>query len=188
MGYHRAGFKRIVGVDNRPQPNYPFEFVLADAMTFPLEGFDLIHASPPCQAYSVTAAFTKRAYPDLVSTLRRTLADKAYVIENVVGAPLIHPVVLCGEMFGLRVIRHRAFESTFPWEAPKHLTHRGGTNSHRGYSVGAYYVCVAGHNYRRVEGAVAMGIGWMTTRDELSAAIPPAYTEHIGRAALAAIR
>jgi DNA (cytosine-5)-methyltransferase 1 len=179
MGYRRAGFE-VVGVDTKPQPHYPFEFIRADAMAFPLEGFDVIHASPPCQAYSKTAAFTKRDYPDLVGVVRDRLALYHYVIENVVGAPIRKDLVLCGEMFGLRVIRHRAFESSLPLLSPAHQKHRGGTNAHRGYSKGAHYVCVAGHNYNTAEGKRAMDIDWMT-RDELNEAIPPAYTEHIGR-------
>jgi DNA (cytosine-5)-methyltransferase 1 len=189
VGYARAGFE-VVGVDIAPQPRFPFEFHQADALSFPLEGFDVVHASPPCQAFSKTRAIHGKQYPDLLSPIKSRFlfhVDFAYVIENVVGAPLDAPILLCGEMFGLRVIRHRLFE-TRPWIASReHPAHRGGTNSHRGYSTGAYYVTVAGHNYRREEGAAAMGIDWPMTRDELSEAIPPAYTEYIGKQLMAAL-
>lgn len=97
-GYHRAGFD-VVGVDINPQPNYPFEFHQADAMTFPLDGFDAIHASPPCQRYSrmSTSRPTLAAtYPDLVAPIRERIERGPYVIENVPGAPLVDPLVLCG--------------------------------------------------------------------------------------------
>jgi DNA (cytosine-5)-methyltransferase 1 len=105
-----------------------------------------------------------------------------YVIENVPGAPLIEPIMLCGVMFGLGVIRHRCFESLVPLVAPAHRKHEGGTNSHRGYSRGGRYITVGGHNYNPDDGRRAMGIDWMKHRDgELNEAIPPAYTEHLGR-------
>ena len=99
MGYHRAGFE-VVGIDIAPQPNYPFEFVQADAMEFPLDGFDAIHASPPCQAYTALAT---GKHPRLIEPMRERLASSGvpWVIENVVGAPLRQPVLLCGSMFGL---------------------------------------------------------------------------------------
>jgi len=127
MGYHRAGFE-VVGVDIKPQPHYPFEFHQADAMTYPLDGFDVIHASPPCQGYSALAAM----HPDLewerlIGPVRDRLVSngKPFVIENVETAPLrhsptlfgLHGVILCGSHFGLGVgrgylRRHRKFEST----------------------------------------------------------------------------
>jgi DNA (cytosine-5)-methyltransferase 1 len=111
MGYHRAGFD-VVGVDIRPQLRYPFEFVQADALTFPPDGFDAIHASPPCQRFSTTASLHTAKYPDLIEPTRRLLAATGlpYVIENVVGAPLVSPIRLCGSSFGLGVRRHRLFE------------------------------------------------------------------------------
>ncbi len=120
MGYHRAGFD-VVGVDHNPQPRYPFEFHQADAMSFPLDGFDAIHASPPCQAYSAGTANLRAAgktYPDLLAATRERLAAQAapWVIENVPGAPMRCDVMLCGSMFRLPgLIRHRWFElSTGP--------------------------------------------------------------------------
>jgi DNA (cytosine-5)-methyltransferase 1 len=185
MGLHRAGFE-IVGVDIEPQPYYPFEFHKADALTYPLEGFDFIWASPPCQAHSKTRAIHGKNYPDLIpqtrSRLERTAAT--WAIENVPGAPLRNTITLCGTMFGLKVIRHRLFELNFPIIMVPQCGRHGPTNSHRGYSTGAEFVTVAGNNYRRVEGAAAMDIGWYMPRDRLSQAIPPAYSEFIGRAAI----
>lgn len=116
MGYHLAGYD-VIGVDSRPQPRYPFPFIQADALDFlaseKLDGFDLIHASPPCQRFSAaTPAAARERHPNLVEPIRLLLraSGQPYVIENVVGAPLIEPVVLCGLMFGLRVFRHRLFE------------------------------------------------------------------------------
>jgi DNA (cytosine-5)-methyltransferase 1 len=120
-GYARAGFD-VVGVDLNPQPRYPFEFHQADALTFPLDGFDAIHASPPCQAYSTMrrGLWKDREHPDLIAPIRDRLigADVPYVIENVEGARrlLVNPVLLCGTMFGLgtkegnQLRRHRYFE------------------------------------------------------------------------------
>ena len=130
MGYHRAGFE-VVGVDINPQPHYPFEFIQGDAVEVALDAwrlFDAIHASPPCQAYSWSAkrwAEVERA--ELVAPTRSLLADigRPYVIENVVGAPLIDPITLCGEMFGLEVIRHRLFESNQWLMSMPHRKHRG---------------------------------------------------------------
>jgi DNA (cytosine-5)-methyltransferase 1 len=201
MGYHRAGFE-IVGVDIEPQPNYPFSFVLGDALEFLTEhprfvaGFDAIHASPPCQHYSRTHAIkgTKEQHPDLVDATRAALekTGKPWAIENVPEARLRNPCVLCGLTFGLRVIRHRQFESSFPLVAPPHRPHpkdlttgtmsakRGGSGN--GYSTGsAGLVCVAGKNFNRAAGAAAMGIDWPMNQAELAQAIPPAYTEHVGK-------
>ena len=192
MGYHRAGFE-VVGVDVDPQPNYPFAFIQADAMTYPLEGFDVVHASPPCQRYSVgtTAPGARTQHPDLLPATRARLISSGlvYIIENVPGAPMNTTITLCGEAFGLRVIRHRLFESNAPLSAPLHVKHRppylraaaDGTNRTVRRS---YYAQVAGnggesYSYRLADWRNAMGINWMT-RSELVEAIPPAYTEWIG--------
>ena len=182
MGYSRAGFE-VVGVDINPQPHYPFEFHQADALTYPLDGFDVIHASPPCQAYSVTNNIWKRAdtYPDLVEPTRGRLesSGRPWVIENVPGAPLNDPIVLCGEMFQLRVIRHRLFETRDLLLAPLHMKHTARAAYGRIPKDGEHYT-ISGH-FGDLPGAQkAMGIDWMT-REELAQAIPPAYTEWIGR-------
>lgn len=194
MGYHRAGFTEIVGVDIKPQPHYPFTFVQADALeyfTLP-QGFDAIHASPPCQLFSKTRAILRgkgltNPGTDLIEATRARLQRRGvpYVIENVPGAPLLSPVLLCGTMFGLRVYRHRLFESSCLLLVPMDPEHRHTTGSHRGYSKGTPFITVGGNNYSRTEGAAAMGIDWPMTRAELSQAIPPAYTEFIGRQVLA---
>jgi DNA (cytosine-5)-methyltransferase 1 len=186
VGYHRAGFE-VVGVDIRPQKNYPFEFHQADAMTFPLEGFDAIDASPPCQRYSITRRMHNDGedHPDLVAATRHRLIASGvpWIIENVVGSPLFNATTLCGLMFGLKVLRHRLFETSFMVMTPPHPKHPSGnlTNASRGYNTGeSGFVCVAGHNFVREAGAQAMGIDWPMTRPELAQAIPPAYTEFIG--------
>ena len=175
-GYAAAGFE-VTGVDILPQPRYPYRFIQADALDFPFDGFDVIHASPPCQLYSVTAALWQREYPALLPCIRERLwaSGKPFVIENVVGAPLPGSIVLCGTMFGLGVLRHRLFESNVLLFAP-------GPCQHQGTVKEGHYVTVfgkGGNGYTRERGSQAMGIAWMTVR-ELSQAIPPKYTEWIG--------
>jgi DNA (cytosine-5)-methyltransferase 1 len=186
MGLHRAGFD-VIGVDIKPQPRYPFRFVQGNALQPPIDlaVADFVWASPPCQAHSRTRAIHGNEYPNLIPQTRALLSElnALTVIENVPEAPLHGAFMLCGTMFGLRVLRHRIFEASFYLFTPQCGQH-GSTNSHRGYSTGAEFITIAGNNYRRVEGAKAMGIDWMT-RAELSQAIPPAYSEFIGRAALA---
>jgi DNA (cytosine-5)-methyltransferase 1 len=195
VGYHRAGFD-VVGVDIRPQRHYPFEFHQADALEYLAEHgheFDLIHASPPCQKYSITKDMhsARHDHPDLVGPVRAALlaSGKPYVIENVVGAPLFSPLLLCGTMFGLGVYRHRLFEC-WPavWFPPGPCNHQGPAEPmYWGDKVAARaagkvfkYQIIAGHNFGAEAGRLAMGIDWMN-RDELAQAIPPAYTEFVGR-------
>lgn len=196
-GYHLAGFDEIVGVDIKPQPRYPFEFIQADALEFPTNGFDAIHASPPCQAYSDLKHRTGRDYPDLIEPIRDLLwaSGLPYVIENVEGAPLVEPLLLCGTMFpALKVLRHRLFESNVPMLAPgdhpKHpLVHtKDKRKDHYGQPYRPWdYVSVNGGGNSTVQAAaVAMGIGWMT-KAELNEAIPPAYTRWVGLSLIRAI-
>ena len=191
MGYHRAGFD-VVGVDIRPQPRFPFEFHQADALTFPLGGFDVIHASPPCQRYTMAQNAAKNAHnhPDLIPPIRERLERSGipYVIENVVGAPLISPILLCGLALGLKVKRHRLFEASFLMLVPPCPSHD------QDYYVIFGHECrnrrhgvASGRKNKIAVGREAMGINWMT-RGELSESIPPAYTEFIGRQALQVIR
>ena len=182
MGYVRAGFE-VVGVDIAPQPHYPFRFIQADALTFPLSGYDAYHASPPCQRFSRCKAMRRheqRIYPDLVAPLRqRVLATgKPYVLENVPGAPLRSPLTLCGRMFGLKLLRHRWFESNVLLLSP-------GGCSHAGLQWRRDFLTVAGHLSGKAEWPAAMGIDWMISA-ELAQAIPPAYTAYIGCQLLAA--
>lgn len=189
MGLHRAGFD-VTGVDISPQPRYPFAFVQADALAPPvdLDSFQLIWASPPCQAFTAGAAAREakgKSYPRLIEPVRTLLsAHPVTVIENVMAAPLRPDLTLHGHMFAeLRVIRRRKFELS--WDGftltpplPKGLLRQG-------------YMCVVGHGtpagvremglpHRRIaEVRAAMGIGWMR-REELAEAIPPAYAEYIG--------
>ncbi len=190
MGYHRAGFE-VVGVDIAPQPHFRFEFHQADALTVDLDGFDAIHASPPCQAYSWSARrWSEIPRADLLEATRGLLASsgRPYVIENVVGAPMRQPVTLCGRMFGLPLIRHRLFESNVElWPLPGHPRHVGLVG--RGEAV-----TVAGHGGNNAKGhggraakQAAMGIDWMTDA-ELNEAIPPTYTEWIGARLRAAVQ
>lgn len=191
MGLHRAGFD-VVGVDIAAHPNYPFEFHLADAMTFSLDGFDFIWASPPCQQFcALRTREDLSGYPDLVDPIRQRLlaAGVPFVIENVVGAPLRKDLMLCGAMFGLRSYRHRLFECSFPIEQPEHPKHvvrvnRRGENRKEHWARGGFMTITG--DVGTYCGPEAMGIDWMNG-NELSEAIPPAYAEYIGRAALAYI-
>lgn len=201
VGYARAGFE-VVGVDIKPQPNYPFEFHQADALEYLKEHwkeFDVIHASPPCQEYSTLKSLKTHDFPKLIEPVRLLLiaTGKPYIIENVPGAPLINPLILCGTMFrDLRVIRHRLFENNMGiCFSPSSCNHWGRTqprNDKRGdiKRVGNLedysFITVAGHDFKRDDGRKAMGIDWMNSR-ELAESIPPAYTEFIGRIAMEAI-
>lgn len=200
MGLHQAGFE-VVGVDIRPQPRYPFEFHQADALTFPVDGFDFIWASPPCQGYTELrhAPGTKGA-PQLIDVIRERLRPHSHhtlwVIENVEDAKwaMRDPVLLCGSMFGLgaqgcRLQRHRLFEANFHIPTPAHrhddspvIGVYGGHARKRSATAGGRRtkdVWAGGHKAAASE---AMGIGWATL-GEMSEAIPPAYSEHVGRSA-----
>ena len=184
VGYSRAGFE-VVGVDIAPQPNYPFEFHQGDALDFLSEhgkDFDLIHASPPCQKYTNAQRIRNNQHPDLIASLRGLLhvMPVPYVIENVEGAPLINPWILCGSMFpGLRVYRHRLFESSFPVRTPVHPSHEAKVTKMGRPPCPGEFMHVVG-NFSGVPSArEAMGISWMT-RNELKEAIPPAFAEFAG--------
>jgi hypothetical protein len=194
-GYHDAGFD-VVGVDIDPQPNYPYDHRVQDALAYARTfgwQFDAIHASPPCQRYTALQAVAGNAddWPDLVGPTRDLLDEigKPYVIENVQGSPVRRDLTLCGEMFGLGVIRHRYFElGDWSMSAPVHVKHRGRV---RGWRHGTYYdgPYVAPYGDGGGKGSVeewqaAMGIDWMTEKHDLAEAIPPAYTRFIGRGLL----
>ena len=207
MGYYRAGFN-VVGVDVKMQKHYPFPFVQGDALNPPvkLSAFDAIHASPPCQAHTaLKAMWNAKEHADLVDPARQLLRSTGlpYVIENVPGAPLLNATVLCGTAFGLGVDdaelrRHRLFECSFLLMVPtcRHYTrdrvigvyggHGRDRRRIRPATVGVYGGAGGRSNrdgtqqFSMAERSVAMGIDWMTGA-ELSQAIPPAYTEFIGR-------
>jgi DNA (cytosine-5)-methyltransferase 1 len=189
MGLHRAGFD-VTGVDLHPQPRYPFRFIQADALEVELGGYDLIWASPPCQAFT---AYKRRphhvaARPNLIPTVRDKLRRSGvpYVIENVPGAPLEQPITLCGSMFGLDVRRHRLLETSYPVlyvpscdhgaQARRFAPATNRTNLRRTVEVGVWRIPLAVQQQ-------AMGIDWMELL-ELSQSIPPAYSAFLGHAYL----
>lgn len=193
MGYHRAGFD-VVGVDIEPQANYPFEFHQADALLILRDlvagrlwsRCDVIHASPPCKASSsMRHMWNARQHNDLIAPTRELLERTGlpYVIENVEGAALRNPIRLCGSSFGLgaagrQLRRHRLFECSFPVMSRP--------CQHRGDVIGVYGTGGGGQMTRGFkargarEAGEALGIDWMRSLDELSQAIPPAYTEYVG--------
>jgi hypothetical protein len=208
MGYHRAGFD-VTGVDIAPRPNYPFPLIQGDALDVlagligsgEIERYAFVHASPPCQAACALTVGTNhsqgwgRAHTDLVAPTRELLdaTGLPYVIEQPNGrAKIRKDLTLCGEAFGLGVIRHRNFElGGWTIEQPAHVAHRGRV---RGWRHGRFYdgpyVAAYGNGGGKPsvpELQAAMGITWTDVREELTEAIPPAYTEFIGRAALAAL-
>lgn len=192
MGLHRAGFE-VVGFDVEPQPRYPFTFQQADALTVDLSGFDAVWASPVCKAFTnITLRSRRASYVNDIPATRRLLqaSNLPYIIENVPGAPLRDHVTLCGQAFSLRVFRHRWFESSECLLVPPHERHNGHTST---AAIAAYhtfakgdYLTVAGHAFRTADGAVAMGIDWMT-RSELAQAIPPIYSKFLGAQLLRAV-
>ena len=209
MGYAQAGFE-VVGVDVRPQPRYPFEFIQADCLALDpawIATFDAIHASPPCQAHTAMKTMhNAKTHEDLVEPARALLKASGlpWIMENVVGAPLRDPILLCGTMFGLGVEdaelrRHRLFECSFPIALVPECQHGsrdvigvyGGhiRNRRRARTIGIYGEGARDSrrkfdkgvpDFTTDQGRTAMGIDWMTTA-ELSQAIPPAYTEFLGR-------
>lgn len=196
MGLHRAGFE-VTGVDIEPQPRYPFAFIQADALVPPVDlgAFDLIWASPPCQAFvSLQWMHNAKEHANRIPETRNllTLSGALWIIENVPGAPLQHELTLCGTMFDLgcgdaELRRHRRFEMNFsiPLFAAPPCRHGrakrvvgvyGGHGRDRRRVVNTQDFSVADRQF-------AMGIDWMTGA-ELSQAVPPAYAEFIGQAAM----
>lgn len=189
-GYQRAGF-RVRGVDIKRQPRYcGEEFIQADALEYlagliesgEIEEFNAIHASPPCQGYAATKVLNPADHPMLIEETRELLqqGEKPYVIENVPGAPLVNPFRLNGQLFGLMVDRERWFECS-GFRVPFMLlpSPRRAVKMGRRVREGDV-IQVVGHFSNVDYARRAMGADWMT-RDELAQAIPPAYTEFIGR-------
>jgi DNA (cytosine-5)-methyltransferase 1 len=199
MGYHLAGFE-VVGVDLEPQPHYPLTFIQADALTFPLDGFDVIHASPVCKSYTncnrpnVQSLISRDADTRLIAAVRARLqaSGKPYIIENVLGAKhdMQASLLLCGSMFGLPLQRHRLFEignTDLYLYPPAPCDHRNATIAIYGHSAwDSSLVGTPRKDGRKRPDSVpvevahrAMGITWMN-KSELAQAIPPAYTRYIG--------
>ncbi len=215
MGYYRAGFE-VVGVDIKPQPHFPFEFYQADALTYPLEGFDAYHASPPCQGYSIMRNlpwWPGKEYNMLILPTKRLLeaTGKPFVIENVMSARWgskqlskigaethgLQGGWLCGLMFGLPFYRHRLFYTNWFWFQPGHPTHvkplrRGNQFGPSGgrlrdiLDLNHQFGTMTLQHAPKSRFAVAMGIDWMNG-EELSQAIPPAYTEYVGKYLMQAV-
>jgi len=194
MGLYYAGFN-VVGVDvkSRSYLSYPFEFIQEDVFNLPsdfIRKFNLVWASPPCQAYTWASRRWKKKYPDLIPETRNLLlkAGIPFVIENVPQAPLRKDLFLCGEMFGLNVLRHRIFEiHGFKCCQPEHLVHKPPIfmKLKNGKVVKkSAYCCVAGHGGNGISSKLkdwqkAMGIWWIKKREVLVEAIPPAYSMYI---------
>lgn len=207
VGMKQAGAGDIFGMDIQFQKEYPFWFFHSDVTKLTasdLEDYDFIWASPPCQAYSFAAARWRnsgKVWPDLVGFTRELLLSslKPFCIENTAGAPIRHDLMLCGEMFDLRVLRHRYFEvHGFEVAQPEHVQHRGMVKD-------GYYVTVAGnggdyagHNFCKLNdlpGAnqlqtwqFAMGIDWITDRKMLREAVPPVYSKYIMEAFMESLK
>jgi hypothetical protein len=200
MGYARAGFE-VIGVDVAPQPDYPFEFRQGDALTVAREllphRIAAIHASPPCQASCALIKGNQRAtagnHVDLIPETRALLelSGLPYVIENVQGAAVRRDLTLCGEMFGLDVIRHRYFECSFPVVQPVHVKHRGRVAGmrHGVWYEGPYFAVYGdgGGKGSVAQWQSAMGIDWTAKRKSIAEAIPPAYAEYVGGQLLKAL-
>jgi len=194
-GYQRAGFY-VVGVDIKPQPHYcGDEFYQADALTYPLDGYDAYGASPPCQKWSKKSANWGRErkhwvdYPDLIDAIRQLLRtiDKPYVIENVNGSPLDGTLMLCGTMFGLKIIKHRFFEFNWdmPMMSPISCNHKGVYNPWQGKGRSANKMREAmGIDWMPISGGASRKAGYT---GDLFNAIPPAYTEYIGKYLMKAV-
>jgi len=206
-GYHDAGFE-VVGVDIRPQIHYPYRFIQADAIAvmrgdpittdrrlawLNLNQFDAIHASMPCQRWAAITVKGRENHPDLITPLRPLLEATGlpWVMENVPKAPLIDPVMVCGGATGcvsgeLQLHRHRMFEANFPLVGTACETIRPWTVSVVGHGSPSGNRTTLGRNPTIGEKREAMGMFW-TNRDELSEAIPPAYTRFIGSQLLAEV-
>jgi len=193
-GYHDAGYE-VVGVDINPQPNYPFEFIQAEATEFIRNygrQFYFIHTSPPCQEGNTLDLGTNKGkfkYPQLIPSTREALmaTGRPWAIENGPGKkPMRRDLMLCGEMFGLGVMRHRYFEfGGLSVPQPQHIKHRGRVAGYRhGEWFDGPYFAVYGEGGGKgtvAQWQDAMGIHWTDVRKEIAEAIPPAYTQYIGK-------
>jgi len=184
-GYADAGFE-VVGVDLHPQKHYPYQFHQQDALEYLAAHymeFDAVHASPPCQEYSMASKqfrLAGKVYSDLIASTRDALVKtgKPYVIENVPGAPLINPIILTGAMFGMPIKRDRLFECSFHVEQPPMVFQKSAIKMGRRPKEGDV-VWPVGHFSGVPYVKRHMGIDWMTQK-ELAQAIPPVFSEYIG--------
>lgn len=189
LGLHQAGLSTL-GVDIRNNHEYPSEFLNTDIFKLPpdiFKEFDLIWASPPCQQFSVSSRrWVNVGYEfdgDMIDATRQLLLDtgKPFVIENVVGAPIRKDLRLCGEMFGLRVVRHRIFEiHGFSVMQPPHVKHRPPIDHNH-----SWYVNMTGHggqsySFKLEDWQRAIDIYHITRKEHLTQAVPPAYSKYIG--------
>ena len=190
-GYSLAGFD-VTGVDIVDQPNHRGKFVRGDAIEFLLRNhqhFDIVHASPPCQAYSTASKQFRlkgKEYVDLIAPTRAALLEVGlpYIIENVPGSPLFNPIELCGSMFGLRTYRHRLFESNMPLEAPPHPKHVAPNAKMGRNPKDGEFIQYVGH-FPGVKMVQEMtGLHWLGQK-ELAQSIPPQYTHYLGKQATA---
>jgi Site-specific DNA methylase len=184
-GFHNKGWD-CTGVDITNNHQYPYAFIHDDVFNLPVDyfqEFDLIHASPPCQVYTWgTRKDRKTKFVDLVDKTRQLLlkTGKPFIIENVIGAPLRKDLILCGEMFKLRVLRHRIFEiEGFTVLQPKHEKHKPPVNK-----THSYYSCVSGHggdsySFKLEDWQRDIGIDWVNNKAHLTQMIPPKYAEYI---------
>lgn len=191
FGYEQAGFE-VTGVDLYPQPKHRGEFVQSDAIEYALKHgheYDVIHASPPCQAYSMSSMQFRKSgkeYPDLIAPTRAALMliGKPYVIENVPGSPLINPIELCGSMFGMRTYRHRLFECSIAIEPPPHPEHKARSAKMGRPPADDEFIQYVGH-FPGVGLVQEMtGLHWLGQK-ELAQSIPPQYTKFIGEKLMA---
>lgn len=195
MGYHNAGFE-VTGVDIKPRKHNPHEFIQADALTYPLEGFDLIHASPPCQDHSIMNNFASsprgggngkntRGTGDYLAITRSRMIESGipWVIENVRGAPMRPDYNLCGCMFDLPGLRRiRWFETSWgSGDQPGHKPHLGPPIVVLGGGTPGWWAKKYGRKMTKEERFAAMGIDWEMSSLELGEAIPPKFTEYIAR-------
>lgn len=194
MGLHRAGFE-VVGWDRKAGLAYPFRRHIGDALDANLSGFDFVWASPPCQKHCAFAHLHKKEYECFIRPVREKLKawGGPYIIENVPGAPLLNPVQLCGSWFGLRVRRHRMFESNIALRGvncrheeqgtPIDVSGTGGNRINRRKDDHGGN-CHKPHNIKEAQSAI--GIDWMN-RAEIAQAIPPAYSEFLGKQVLSSL-
>ena len=188
-GLYDKGRNKVTGVDINNNHNYPFEFIKSAVFALEssfFEEFDFIWASPPCQQFSFGSKrwinSGHRTFCNLIPQTRELLIQtgKPYVIENVPNAPLRKDLLLCGEMFeGLRIVRHRIFECSFPIQQPKHPRHKPRIDK-----THSYYCTIAGHggesySYSITDWKNAMDIDWVNDKDHLTEMIPPAYSNYI---------